>query len=179
MTIRKVLINNSLLQVADTHLPPEYHYSVRAWILGLAVPIVPLGIIRTLRLLVPFSAVATAFILVGLGCTMSFVITGASLLTTGTTDAVASASHQHVGPSPLPDLDSRPFIAPIAHMPLFFATVLFAMEGIGTVSIPVANIFVGFARYSYPSNCYRSCQSKTLCVARKSSSEDTACSTAQ
>lgn len=111
--------------MADTHTPMEYHFSIRAWILGLAVPLVPLGIIRTLRLLVPFSAIATGFILVGLGCTMSWVVTGASLFAGET--ALAAAE-------PLPDITSRPWIAPVGHMPLFFATVLFAMEGIGTVS---------------------------------------------
>lgn len=35
----------------------------------------------------------------------------------------------------LPDIGSRPWIAPVAHMPLFFATVLLSMENIGTVSI--------------------------------------------
>jgi hypothetical protein len=103
---------------------------VRAWILSLAIPLVPLGIVRSLRLLVPFSAIATAFILVGLGCTMSWVVTGVSLF------ADESALTAAV---PLPDIGSRPWIAPVGHMPLFFATVLFAMEGIGTVStsIPV------------------------------------------
>lgn len=111
--------------MADTHTPPEWQYPVRAWILGLAVPLVPLGIIRTLRLLVPFSAIATAFILIGLGCTMSWVVTGVSLFAGEGAWAAAQ---------PLPDIGSRPWIAPIGHMPLFFATVLFAMEGIGTVS---------------------------------------------
>lgn len=114
-----------LTQVADTHTAPEWHMPVRAWILGLAIPLVPLGIIRSLRLLVPFSAIATAFILVGLGCTMSWVVTGVSLF------ADESALTAAV---PLPDIGSRPWIAPVGHMPLFFATVLFAMEGIGTVS---------------------------------------------
>lgn len=112
-------------QVADTHLPIDWHFPVRAWILGLAIPLVPLGIIRTLRLLVPFSAIATTFILVGLGCTMSWVLTGASPFAGDSTSVAV----------PLPDIASRPWIAPVGHMPLFFATVLFAMEGIGTVSI--------------------------------------------
>lgn len=111
--------------MADTHTPLEWHMPVRAWILGLAIPLVPLGIVRSLRLLVPFSAIATAFILVGLGCTMSWVVTGVSLF------ADESALTAAV---PLPDIGSRPWIAPVGHMPLFFATVLFAMEGIGTVS---------------------------------------------
>lgn len=96
--------------------------------MGLALPLVPLGIIRSLRLLVPFSAIATAFILIGLGCTMSWVVTGASLFAGDS--ALAAAA-------PLPDVSSRPWIAPVGHMPLFFATVLFAMEGIGTVSTTV------------------------------------------
>ncbi|CAH1732867.1 proton-coupled amino acid transporter-like protein pathetic [Aphis gossypii] len=128
-TVYVVLVAASFKQVADTHTDPEWHMSIRAWILGLAVPLVPLGIIRSLRLLVPFSAIATAFILVGLGCTMSWVVTGVSLF------ADESALTAAV---PLPDIGSRPWIAPVGHMPLFFATVLFAMEGIGTV-LPIEN----------------------------------------
>uniref|UniRef100_A0A2H8TVR9 Proton-coupled amino acid transporter 1 n=1 Tax=Melanaphis sacchari TaxID=742174 RepID=A0A2H8TVR9_9HEMI len=128
-TVYVVLVAASFKQVADTHTSPEWHMPIRTWILSLAIPLVPLGIIRTLKVLVPFSAIATAFILVGLGCTMSWVVTGVSLF------ADESALTAAV---PLPDIGSRPWIAPVGHMPLFFATVLFAMEGIGTV-LPIEN----------------------------------------
>ncbi|XP_025207537.1 proton-coupled amino acid transporter-like protein pathetic [Melanaphis sacchari] len=124
-----ILISASFKQVADNHTPEEWHFSIRTWILGLALPILPLGIIRTLRVLVPFSAVATTFILVGLGCSMVWVVVGVSPFSSK--EAVLAAV-------PLPDMASRPWVGTIAHMPLFFATVVFAMEGIGTV-LPIEN----------------------------------------
>lgn len=102
----------------------EWHFSIRVWILMLALPLLPLGIIRSFRLLVPFSITATTFILIGLGCTIAWVVVGANPFIDDGTNAV-----------PLTDVGSRPWIAPISHMPLFFATVLFAMEGIGIVCI--------------------------------------------
>lgn len=124
-----ILVSASFKQVADNHMPEEYHYSIRTWILCLALPILPLGIIRSLRVLVPFSAVATTFILVGLGCSMTWVILGVSPFSSK--EAVLAAV-------PLPDMASRPWVGTIAHMPLFFSTVVFAMEGIGTV-LPIEN----------------------------------------
>lgn len=124
-----ILISASFKQVADNHLPEEWHLSIRTWILGLALPILPLGIIRSLRVLVPFSAVATTFILVGLGCSMAWVVIGVSPFSSK--EAVLAAV-------PLPDMASRPWVGTIAHMPLFFSTVVFAMEGIGTV-LPIEN----------------------------------------
>ncbi|XP_060845018.1 proton-coupled amino acid transporter-like protein pathetic [Rhopalosiphum padi] len=124
-----ILVSASFKQVADNHTPEEWHFSIRTWILGLALPILPLGIIRSLRVLVPFSAVATTFILVGLGCSMVWVVVGVSPFSSK--EAVLAAV-------PLPDMASRPWVGTIAHMPLFFATVVFAMEGIGTV-LPIEN----------------------------------------
>lgn len=124
-----VLVSASFKQVADNHMPLEWQFSIRTWILGLALPILPLGIIRSLRVLVPFSAVATTFILVGLGCSMAWVVIGVSPF--ASKEAVLAAV-------PLPDMASRPWVGTLAHMPLFFATVVFAMEGIGTV-LPIEN----------------------------------------
>jgi proton-coupled amino acid transporter len=56
---------------------------------------------------------------------MTWVVTGVSPFADKATIAASV---------PLPDIGSRPWIAPVARMPLFFATVVFAMEGIGTVS---------------------------------------------
>ncbi|XP_025417823.1 proton-coupled amino acid transporter-like protein pathetic [Sipha flava] len=124
-----ILIAASFKQVAENHTPPEWHFSIRVWILSLAIPLIPLGIIRTLKVLVPLSALGTTFILVGLGCTMTWVVTGVSPFADKATIAASV---------PLPDIGSRPWIAPVARMPLFFATVVFAMEGIGTV-LPIEN----------------------------------------
>ncbi|VVC37497.1 Amino acid transporter, transmembrane domain [Cinara cedri] len=115
--------------VVDAHISPEWHVSIRIWILGLAFPILPLGIVRTLRLLIPFSAIATICVLVGLGCTMTWMIIGVSPFASQRTVAAAV---------PLPDIGSLPWIAPVSHMPIFFTTVLFSMEGIGII-LPIEN----------------------------------------
>lgn len=84
--------------------------SIRLCILLLAIPLVPLGIIRTLKYLVPFSAMATVFIMFGLAITLWYTLTD------------------------LPSISERNQFSSLAQLPLFFSTVLFAMEGIGTVS---------------------------------------------
>jgi len=117
-------------------MPVEWQFSIRTWILGLALPILPLGIVRSLRVLVPFSAVATTFILLGLGCSMIWVVIGVSPF--ASKEAVLAAV-------PLPDMASRPWVGTLAHMPLFFATVVFAMEGIGTVCIIFQTVSINMA----------------------------------
>ncbi|XP_050426625.1 proton-coupled amino acid transporter-like protein pathetic [Adelges cooleyi] len=133
-TVYVVLIAASFKQVFDNHVDEQYHWPVQVWILLLALPLVPLGIIRTLKVLVPFSAIATTFIMLGLASTMYFVVTGESFITS----AELRSSADYVGAKPLPSVDSRPWIASLSQMPLFFSTVLFAMEGIGTV-LPIEN----------------------------------------
>lgn len=97
------------LQVID--LNAEIDLNIRLYILLLAIPLVPLGIIRTLKYLVPFSALATAFIMFSLAITLWYTLTD------------------------LPPIETRHQFSSMAQLPLFFSTVLFAMEGIGTVSV--------------------------------------------
>ncbi|XP_050530847.1 proton-coupled amino acid transporter-like protein pathetic isoform X1 [Daktulosphaira vitifoliae] len=133
-TVYVVFVATSFKQVFDNHVNAEYHWPIQVWILMLALPLVPLGLIRTMKVLVPFSAIATTFIMVGLSSTMYFVVAGESFITSKD----YKSSNNYIAPEPLPSIDSRPWIAPLAHMPLFFSTVLFAMEGIGTV-LPIEN----------------------------------------
>jgi len=111
-TVYVVFVASSFKQVVD--LNAEIDLDIRYYILLLAVPLVPLGIIRTLKYLVPFSALATAFIMFGLAITLWYTLTD------------------------LPPLESRHMFSSLPQLPLFFATVLFAMEGIGTV-LPIEN----------------------------------------
>ncbi|KAG8306015.1 hypothetical protein J6590_056690 [Homalodisca vitripennis] len=92
----------------------EADINIRLYILLLTIPLIPLGIIRTLKYLVPFSALATAFIMFGLAITLWYTLTD------------------------LPPLETRHNFSSIKQLPLFFSTVLFAMEGIGTV-LPIEN----------------------------------------
>nr|XP_018911529.1 PREDICTED: proton-coupled amino acid transporter-like protein pathetic isoform X1 [Bemisia tabaci]XP_018911531.1 PREDICTED: proton-coupled amino acid transporter-like protein pathetic isoform X1 [Bemisia tabaci] len=111
-TVYVVLIATSFKQVMDSNLGLDW--DIRIYILFLALPLVPVGIIRTLKYLVPFSAMATVFIMVGLGFTIAYTL------------------------EDLPPVTSRHYFTSWHQLPLFFSTVLFAMEGIGTV-IPIEN----------------------------------------
>ncbi|KAL1454847.1 hypothetical protein WDU94_008979 [Cyamophila willieti] len=111
-TVYVVFIASSLKQLVDNHM--EIDLNIRVYIMIVAVPLVPLGIIRNLKNLVVFSAVATVFIMVGIAFTLYFTVTD------------------------LPDTSTRHNVAPLSQFPLFFSTVLFAMEGIGTV-LPIEN----------------------------------------
>uniref|UniRef100_A0A1B6ILH6 Amino acid transporter transmembrane domain-containing protein n=1 Tax=Homalodisca liturata TaxID=320908 RepID=A0A1B6ILH6_9HEMI len=111
-TVYVVFVASSFKQVIDMHA--EADINIRLYILLLTIPLIPLGIIRTLKYLVPFSALATAFIMFGLAITLWYTLTD------------------------LPPLETRHNFSSIKQLPLFFSTVLFAMEGIGTV-LPIEN----------------------------------------
>ena len=83
---------------------------IRVYIPMLLVVLIPIGMIRELRYLVPFSAIANIFILV------SFIITLYYIFSEGL------------------DVGNGELMADIGQVPLFLATVIFAMEGIGVVS---------------------------------------------
>jgi proton-coupled amino acid transporter len=83
---------------------------IRVYIPMLLVLLIPIGLIRDLKYLVPLSALANIFIL------SSFVITLYYIF------------------RDILDTSDKKYIANIEQLPLFFATVIFAMEGIGVVS---------------------------------------------
>lgn len=112
-TVYIIFIARTFEQVIEGHA--HFGWDVRVYIILLAFVLVPLGIIRTLKYLVPFSAIATAFISFGLALTLYYTF------------------------SEMPsDVSNRDFIGTPLKIPLFFSTVLFAMEGIGTV-LPIEN----------------------------------------
>jgi len=89
-------------------------WDVRIYIVFTLIPLLFLGQIRNLKWLVPFSAMANIFIIVTFAITLYYMFNG--------------------------DLHfaDKPLFAPVHTLPLFFATVIFAMEGIGVV-MPVEN----------------------------------------
>lgn len=87
---------------------------VRVYIALTLIPCLAIGQIRTLKWLVPFSAVANVFIVITFGITLYYMFSG---------------------PVTVSD---KPFVASASKIPLFFATVIFALEGIGVV-MPVEN----------------------------------------
>ncbi|XP_049860590.1 proton-coupled amino acid transporter-like protein pathetic isoform X1 [Schistocerca gregaria] len=107
-----VFIATSVKQVGD-HLWQEK--DVRLY-MAMAMPLLmAIGLVRQLRWLVPFSMMANGFIVVSFGITLAYIFTD------------------------LPPTDhDRSMLASPAQIPLFFSTVIFAMEGIGVV-LPVEN----------------------------------------
>lgn len=104
-----VSIFSAQSQIINTHY--GISVGIRWYTLLVTVLVVPLGIGRTLKFLVPVSAFGIVFIIFG-------------LMTTG-----------YYAIQDLPAISERNFVARIDQMPLFFSTIVFAMEGIGTVRI--------------------------------------------
>lgn len=111
-TVYILLVASSLQNIMESHL--HWDYDIRIYILITTLPIFLVGIVRNMKYLVPFSAVAN--ILLGVGLCLSFYYMFQDL----------------------PPISSRPSFAPISKLPLFFSTVLFGMEGIGTM-LPIEN----------------------------------------
>lgn len=103
------MIRRYHFQLIENHI--EWSLNIRWYILLVLVLILPLGIIKLMKFLAPFSAIANVCLFVGLGIILFKIM------------------------DDLPPLSERPFVAPIEKVPLFFATMLFGLEGIGTVSI--------------------------------------------
>lgn len=87
---------------------------IRIYIALILIPCLLIGQIRQLNWLVPFSALANLFILITFGITLYYIFND---------DLIISG---------------KPYIAKLSQIPLFFSTVIFAMEGIGVV-MPVEN----------------------------------------
>ncbi|KAG8304141.1 hypothetical protein J6590_101561, partial [Homalodisca vitripennis] len=112
-TVYIVFIASTTKQIVESHWNVDIN--PRLYVLMTALVIVPVGSIRRLKFLVPFSFVAIIFLFIG--CT--FVLYEVF--------------------SDLPPFTSRPAFTSIQRLPLFYATVLFALEGIGTV-LPIENV---------------------------------------
>lgn len=85
------------------------YLSLRVYTLGLILLIYPIGIVRLMKYLVPFSAIANLLLLFSL-----FVIFREIF-------------------RDLPSVDSQPAAKEITRWPIFISTVFVSMEGIGTV----------------------------------------------
>jgi proton-coupled amino acid transporter len=75
----------------------------------LALPLVLLNMIRSLKWLAPFSMIANLLMATGVGITFYYVFID------------------------LPSIDERPHFTSLHQLPLFFGTAIFALEGIGVV----------------------------------------------
>ncbi|XP_035772552.1 proton-coupled amino acid transporter-like protein pathetic isoform X1 [Anopheles albimanus] len=102
-----VFVATNIKQVVD-HYTQSY-WDVRIYILLLLAPLILINLIRKLKYLTPFSMIANVLIATGVGITLYYILTD------------------------LPPLSERKAIAEVQHLPMFFGTVIFALEGIGVV----------------------------------------------
>lgn len=102
-----VFVGTNLKQVVDYYL--NIDMDVRLYMATLLLPLIIVNLIRNLKYLTPFSMFANVLIACGMIITMYYIFSG------------------------LPSISERPAIADIKQMPMFFGTVIFALEGIGVV----------------------------------------------
>nr|CAD7201108.1 unnamed protein product [Timema douglasi] len=118
LSVYVVFIATSIKQVADYYYPTTVQegngINVRLYILMLLPFLCALGLIRNLRYLVPFSTIANLFIVGGFAITLYYLFTD------------------------IPSPDERNYTGSPEGLPIFFSTVIFAMEGIGVV-MPLEN----------------------------------------
>ncbi|XP_055640560.1 proton-coupled amino acid transporter-like protein pathetic isoform X2 [Toxorhynchites rutilus septentrionalis] len=102
-----VFVATNVKQVVDYYT--HSHLDVRYYIVLTLVPLILVNLIRELKYLTPFSAIANILIGTGVGITLYYIL------------------------QDLPEFSDRKAIAEVQHMPMFFGTVIFALEGIGVV----------------------------------------------
>ncbi|KAF5271192.1 hypothetical protein FQR65_LT05336 [Abscondita terminalis] len=108
-----VFISESLQQLIHYWLP-ETTYSTRLYMLMIMGPLLLSSQVRELKHLVPYSFLANLFMVTCFAITLYYLFMD------------------------IPDPSSRPMFSSFGQLPLFFSTVIFAMEGIGVV-MPVEN----------------------------------------
>jgi len=109
-----VFVASSIKKVGDYYMDNTDVLDIRVYIPMLLVVLIPISLIRNLKYLVPFSALANIFILVSFVITLYYIFS----------DSL--------------EVDGLDFMANVEQLPLFFSTVIFAMEGIGVV-MPLEN----------------------------------------
>lgn len=96
-------------QVVDVNFGMDI--DLRYYMLALLPLLISMNLIRNLKYLAPFSMVANILIGTGMGITFYYIF------------------------QDLPAVSSRPSFSTIHQLPIFFGTAIFALEGIGVVSI--------------------------------------------
>ncbi|EEB20388.1 proton-coupled amino acid transporter, putative [Pediculus humanus corporis] len=107
-----VFMSQSLSQVVEYAFRVEMN--VRYYMLMLWIPLIFMCLLKTLKSLVPFSIIANILIVISFSITLYYIFRDINLP------------------------NSVNMIASIDRMPLFLATVIFAIEGIGTI-LPIEN----------------------------------------
>jgi proton-coupled amino acid transporter len=97
-----------LPQVVDQYHEPQL--DVRLYMLMLLLPLILINWVRNLKLLAPFSTLANFLTFIGFGITLYYIFID------------------------IPNVSTRNPVGTLRDFPLFFGTVLFALEAIGVVS---------------------------------------------
>lgn len=106
--VYNVFVAKNVKQVVEhySHADP---LDLRIYILLLLGPLILFNLIRNLKHLAPFSVIANILMGTGVAITIYYILNG------------------------LPSVSERPAIAELHKLPMFFGTVIFALEGIGVV----------------------------------------------
>lgn len=104
-----LLFTASNLEQVVSHYSPSVQLDVRVWMVIVAVPVIGLSSIRQLKYLAPVSLASNVFLGVSLIIVFYYVL------------------------QDLPPVSSIPAVGPLAEVPLYFGTVLFALIGIQMV----------------------------------------------
>lgn len=95
--------------MVDNYQEPAQHWDIRWYMLALLVPLILLSWVRNLKYLAPLSSLANATTVVSFAIIFYYIFDG------------------------LPPVSDRQTFGSWKGLPLFFGTVLFAMEAIGVV----------------------------------------------
>lgn len=103
-----IFVATNVKQVADFYIS-DMNWDVRIWVAIVTIPLIFMCLVRNLKYLTPFSVIANLLMGIGIIITFVYIFTD----------------------EPVPG--NRPNIVEAVHWPLFFGTVIFALEGIGVV----------------------------------------------
>lgn len=103
-----VFIAANLKQVVDCQLP-DYRIDIHGYMLIILVPLLLLSMIKSLKVLAPFSLISNVFLGLGLAITFHYLL------------------------QDIPSSYDRPEFTSFKQLPLFFGTAIYAFEGIGVV----------------------------------------------
>lgn len=107
-----VFVAKNMKPVIDVYAGWEStEWDLRYYMLALLPLLIIFSLVRNLKYLAPFSMLANVLIATGIGITLYYVFTD------------------------LPSIDTVPKYSSWQQLPLFFGTAIFALEGIGVVSI--------------------------------------------
>ncbi|CAH1389620.1 unnamed protein product [Nezara viridula] len=109
-----VFISSNIKDVVDQYQAPENRIDIRWYSLFLLTPLILINWVRNLKYLAPLSSIANAVTIFSFGLIFYYMFAS------------------------VPDIETRQAVAPFKRLPLFFGTVLFAMEAIGVV-MPLEN----------------------------------------